>query len=124
MRPDLTQDKTNDLMDAIVAQAQLQQQQSDADKTTSCCSSSLHHLLYDTLGSTGIAIGSCCAGQPPDCWKDFDAILNVHMTTIIMLAIICNWPSKKANETKPSLSTGWLWVWSFVSCMLKHDDTF
>ena len=78
MRLDLTQDESDDLVDAIAAQAQLQQEQSDAYETTSCCSSSsLHHLLYDTLGSTGIAILSCHAGQPLDCWKDFDAVLNL-----------------------------------------------
>jgi tRNA A64-2'-O-ribosylphosphate transferase len=33
--------------------------------------------FYDTLGSTGISIGSRRAGRPPECWNDFDAIINV-----------------------------------------------
>jgi len=33
--------------------------------------------LFDNIGNTGIAIGTRRAGRPPDCWKNFDAILNV-----------------------------------------------
>jgi hypothetical protein len=33
--------------------------------------------LFDTLGDTMISIGSRRAGRPPECWDQFDAILNV-----------------------------------------------
>jgi tRNA A64-2'-O-ribosylphosphate transferase len=33
--------------------------------------------LFDTLGNTMISIGSRRAGRPPECWDQFDAILNV-----------------------------------------------
>jgi tRNA A64-2'-O-ribosylphosphate transferase len=33
--------------------------------------------FYDTIGNTRISIGSRRAGRPPECWNDFDAIVNV-----------------------------------------------
>lgn len=36
--------------------------------------------FYDTIGQTGISIGSRRSGKPPNCWEHFDAIVNV--TTI------------------------------------------
>ena len=32
---------------------------------------------FDWIGNTGIAIGTRRAGRPPECWKNFDAVLNV-----------------------------------------------
>ena len=32
--------------------------------------------LYDWIGNTGLAIGNRNAARPPNCWTDFDAIIN------------------------------------------------
>ena len=36
--------------------------------------------LFDTIGNTMIAIGTRRAGRPPECWQNFDAVLNVTDT--------------------------------------------
>jgi tRNA A64-2'-O-ribosylphosphate transferase len=45
--------------------------------------------FYDALGQTGISIGSRRAGRPPECWNDFDAIVNV--TTVEYDEISSGW---------------------------------
>lgn len=36
-------------------------------------------MPFSTLGKSGISIGTRRAGRPPDCWANFDAIINVTM---------------------------------------------
>lgn len=38
---------------------------------------SLHENLFDRIGTTSMYIGSRRAGRLPECWENFDAILNV-----------------------------------------------
>jgi tRNA A64-2'-O-ribosylphosphate transferase len=70
--PDVTvEDATDHVIDAIV-QKSVQVQGLLED-----CAESVHESLFDEIGTTGVCIGTRRAGRPPECWKHFDAILNV-----------------------------------------------
>jgi tRNA A64-2'-O-ribosylphosphate transferase len=66
--PPLTDDDVDGLIDSLV-----QQHQSD-----SIFSDDLHsrHHNMNKIGHLNLWIGSRTAGRPPDCWDNFDAILN------------------------------------------------
>jgi len=72
---DLTDRETDDLIDTLVQQQQ-QQQRSQQDVGEE----SIIRDNFDWIGNLRLAIGSRRAGRPPDCWKSFDAILNVTDT--------------------------------------------
>jgi tRNA A64-2'-O-ribosylphosphate transferase len=70
--PDVTvEDATDHVIDAFV------QHNAHVQGSLEDCAESAHESLFDEMGTTGVCIGTRRAGRPPDCWKHFDAILNV-----------------------------------------------
>ena len=69
-----TDDQVDAAIDAIVSNERLDNDILEADAESA-------QKLYNLVGNTtNIAIGTRRAGRPPDCWKQFDAILNVTDT--------------------------------------------
>eukprot|EP00978_Attheya_sp_CCMP212_P028227 scaffold96961_cov52-Attheya_sp.AAC.3 len=66
-----TSDETDAAIDDIVSQAKKSDEEWYLGNV---------HQHFDTIGSSGISVGSRRAGRPPECWESFDAILNVTMS--------------------------------------------
>jgi tRNA A64-2'-O-ribosylphosphate transferase len=78
-----TEDETDQLIQSIVA-AERQSLDSEFETTSKGVSTS----LFDTLGELQLSIGSRRSARPPDCWEQFDAILNVTDTEYSDMAVI------------------------------------
>lgn len=90
---ELTNEQTEDIIDGIVKKAADNNSDDEASSphtTTTCGSES-----YDWIGNLNIAIGTRRAGRPPDCWTNFDAILNVTNTEYDEMA-----PSLQTKDDK------------------------
>lgn len=70
------EDETDRIIDVIVNTGS-QQLEQEEDKQGATRTSLVSHESFHFIGNLGVAVGSRRSGRPPECWKHFDAILNV-----------------------------------------------
>lgn len=69
----MTEQETDEWIDQLVSMAKRQSESESFEEEN-------HEQYFDWIGDLNLAIGSRKAGRPPDCWKHFDAVLNVTNT--------------------------------------------
>ena len=72
LNPSLSEDATDTLIDSLVEQHQIQHDNGQIVEDNSS-----NDQTMDQIGSMNLWIGSRRAGRPPECWNNFEAILNV-----------------------------------------------
>lgn len=117
LKDGMTDDDTDVAIDAIVSQY------SEHDNTELLATT----LFFDRIGETNIALGSRRAGRPPECWKHFDAILNVTDMEYDNIHDSCHenryylqLPVKEGKRDKSELEH-WMAV-GIVFCMLHAQQ--
>jgi len=70
LEPSRTEDETDAVIDSIVNEWQLQQNNDGGNDSKST-------MNMEKIGDMNLWIGSRRAGRPPECWDNFDCILNV-----------------------------------------------